>query len=194
MSTIKYILILIVLVILLGVAFVFRSAFPSPGQSFPIHVIGVDTDTDPGTDDVVACTMDAMMCPDGTYVGRSGPNCEFVCSYPSSASAAGGTTLYEEFTVGLNESKTVGHTTIKPWAVTQDSRCPSDVVCVQAGKVTVAFSISSPAGDSIKEITTGDTMEINSLVFTLKAVNPYPISTNKTQDGEYRFAMEVRGK
>lgn len=27
----------------------------------------------------VACTMDAMMCPDGSYVGRSGPNCEFVC-------------------------------------------------------------------------------------------------------------------
>ncbi len=28
---------------------------------------------------VVACTMDAKMCPDGTYVGRSGSNCEFVC-------------------------------------------------------------------------------------------------------------------
>lgn len=26
-----------------------------------------------------ACTMDAMMCPDGSYVGRSGPDCEFVC-------------------------------------------------------------------------------------------------------------------
>lgn len=25
------------------------------------------------------CTMDAMQCPDGTWVGRSGPNCEFVC-------------------------------------------------------------------------------------------------------------------
>lgn len=24
-----------------------------------------------------ACTMDARMCPDGSYVGRSGPNCEF---------------------------------------------------------------------------------------------------------------------
>lgn len=23
------------------------------------------------------CTMDAMLCPDGSYVGRSGPNCEF---------------------------------------------------------------------------------------------------------------------
>lgn len=25
----------------------------------------------------VACTMDAKMCPDGSYVGRQGPNCEF---------------------------------------------------------------------------------------------------------------------
>ncbi len=33
--------------------------------------------------DGIACTMDAMMCSDGTYVGRTGPNCEFVC--PDSA-------------------------------------------------------------------------------------------------------------
>lgn len=26
---------------------------------------------------MVACTMDAMICPDGSAVGRSGPNCEF---------------------------------------------------------------------------------------------------------------------
>lgn len=25
----------------------------------------------------VACTQEAMMCPDGSYVGRTGPNCEF---------------------------------------------------------------------------------------------------------------------
>lgn len=33
-----------------------------------------------GSDDPaqpVACTMDAKMCPDGSYVGRVGPNCEF---------------------------------------------------------------------------------------------------------------------
>lgn len=29
--------------------------------------------------DPVACTMDAKQCPDGSYVGRSGQNCEFVC-------------------------------------------------------------------------------------------------------------------
>lgn len=25
----------------------------------------------------IACTMDAMICPDGSAVGREGPNCEF---------------------------------------------------------------------------------------------------------------------
>jgi len=28
-------------------------------------------------EDMVACTMDALECPDGSYVGRTGPNCEF---------------------------------------------------------------------------------------------------------------------
>lgn len=29
--------------------------------------------------DLVACTADAMQCPDGSWVGRTGPNCEFAC-------------------------------------------------------------------------------------------------------------------
>lgn len=29
--------------------------------------------------ETIMCTMDAMMCPDGSSVGRSGPNCEFIC-------------------------------------------------------------------------------------------------------------------
>ena len=28
-------------------------------------------------DDGVMCTMDAKECPDGSYVGRTGPNCDF---------------------------------------------------------------------------------------------------------------------
>jgi hypothetical protein len=30
-------------------------------------------------ENIVTCTRDAKQCPDGSYVGRSGPNCEFVC-------------------------------------------------------------------------------------------------------------------
>ena len=36
----------------------------------------------------VACTMEAKMCPDGSYVGRAGPDCEFeACPEPKSCDA-----------------------------------------------------------------------------------------------------------
>lgn len=31
--------------------------------------------TQPG----IACTEEARQCPDGSFVGRSGPQCEFIC-------------------------------------------------------------------------------------------------------------------
>jgi hypothetical protein len=44
----------------------------APAASLP-------SETDPG--ETVACTMDAKMCPDGSYVGRVGPDCAFApCS------------------------------------------------------------------------------------------------------------------
>jgi len=39
----------------------------------------VQNDATVPEDDVTMCTMDAMQCPDGSYVGRTGPACEFVC-------------------------------------------------------------------------------------------------------------------
>ncbi len=40
-------------------------------------------DTTATTTAKVACPADAMQCPDGLFVGRSGPNCEFVCPAPT---------------------------------------------------------------------------------------------------------------
>jgi hypothetical protein len=43
-------------------------------------------------DDGVVCTMEAMLCPDGSYVGRSGPKCEFdICPIPVDAVLEDGT-------------------------------------------------------------------------------------------------------
>ena len=38
-----------------------------------------------------ACTMDAKMCPDGSFVGRTGPNCEFVCPKSPASTTSSGT-------------------------------------------------------------------------------------------------------
>jgi peptidoglycan hydrolase-like protein with peptidoglycan-binding domain len=32
------------------------------------------------TENIIACTMDAYQCPNGQWVGRTGPHCQFVCS------------------------------------------------------------------------------------------------------------------
>ncbi len=42
--------------------------------------------TKPTADEQVMCTQEAMMCPDGSYVGRTGPKCEFTpCPEPVAA-------------------------------------------------------------------------------------------------------------
>lgn len=35
------------------------------------------TTTNPGNGEAMACTQEALMCPDGSGVGRQGPKCEF---------------------------------------------------------------------------------------------------------------------
>ncbi len=37
------------------------------------------TEVIPPADNQVMCTMDATHCADGSWVGRSGPNCQFDC-------------------------------------------------------------------------------------------------------------------
>jgi|GEM_PF-1484463 hypothetical protein len=48
------------------------SGLPEHEDSLEIPVILSTNQTNP-----IACTQDAKLCPDGSYVGRSGPNCEF---------------------------------------------------------------------------------------------------------------------
>lgn len=43
--------------------------------TFALAYLAVQSGTPPGG--MVACTAEAKQCPDGRYVGREGPNCEF---------------------------------------------------------------------------------------------------------------------
>lgn len=50
------------------------------GKNFVKKVEPIIPPTDKGDEnEQIACTMDAMQCPDGSYVGRTGPKCQFVC-------------------------------------------------------------------------------------------------------------------
>lgn len=42
------------------------------------HTAG-DKDAAGSSEPQIMCTQDARQCPDGSWVGRSGPKCEFKC-------------------------------------------------------------------------------------------------------------------
>lgn len=98
------------------------------------------------------------------------------------------TVINSTTTLGLNDIFEINGIIIKPWAVTQDSRCPSDVQCIQAGKIVVAIHI----GSSTLEIEPGQTKKSEDLSITLDEVTPYPISTHKITDGEYKFKFSLK--
>ena len=80
----------------------------------------------PNSDNQVACTMEAKQCPDGTYVSRTGPKCEFTkCPEVVNSSVGMGKTVIQN---GLK---------ITPIKVVEDSRCPAGVMCIQAGRLVV---------------------------------------------------------
>ncbi|MBX4206491.1 hypothetical protein KW784_01765 [Candidatus Parcubacteria bacterium] len=85
----------------------------------------------------VVCTADAMQCPDGSYVGRTGPNCQFVC--PNTPKPA--PVVKASNTAKLGERVSFNGLYITPLKVTEDSRCPADVQCVWAGRVVLSAKL-----------------------------------------------------
>jgi hypothetical protein len=77
----KQLLIGIALVALIGVgAFVYRNAIERPNLTPPA-----------ASSTGQACTLEAKICPDGTSVGRTGPNCAFAaCALPNTEDAQTG--------------------------------------------------------------------------------------------------------
>lgn len=77
-----YIVIIVLIVLILGGVFVFgmgqkAEAPKAPETSGTLETPNVITGEVKDTEEPVACTMDAKMCPDGSYVGRIAPKCEF---------------------------------------------------------------------------------------------------------------------
>jgi hypothetical protein len=73
--------------------------------------------------------------------------------------------------------------------VIEDSRCPSDVQCIQAGTVRILLNTETPTGTSTLEMGLGETKTVDSLIFSLDDVKPYPISTKKISPADYKFTF-----
>lgn len=81
--------------------------------------------------------------------------------------------------------------------VTEDSRCASDVVCIQAGQATISASVEVNGTDAGQyALTVGSNESKSAATFgqysiKLVSLDPYPVSTKKTDKSDYVATLVV---
>ena len=132
----------------------------------------------------VACTAEAKLCPDGTSVGRTGPNCEF---------SACPDTDQIQTKVGLNQTIVHHGISITPLEVLEDSRCPVDAECLWAGTVRVRVTLESEGGVQETTFSLESTITFAGNRVKLSGVMPAARAGVKIATSEYLLQFEVAG-
>lgn len=126
--------------------------------------------------EVTMCTMDALMCPDGSSVGRSGPQCTFAACPSSSTSYTGTLTKQGEvFTLVIGA----------PIGV------PGEVTYALPLEVKVSNALAQLVGRTVKAygtFKTGNTLVVD----TLQEVSKESVTRAEVGIGETKYINGVR--
>ncbi len=109
------------------------NATSTPAQPLPTTPL---KPAPPAPAEPVACTMEARICPDGSYVGRTGPKCEF-SACPTMVGQV------DLGTLSVGQTRVINGVSISVNKVVEDSRCPSNVQCIQAGRALVSVTLAA---------------------------------------------------
>jgi len=80
---------------------------------------------------------------------------------------------------------------IKITKIIEDSRCPTDVRCIQAGKVVVDAKATTATGSSNITISTDKTTTLDKYIISLTKVTPDRSSTGTIIDSDYTFTISI---
>jgi hypothetical protein len=103
-------------------------------------------------------------------------------SAPDTASGGSGSV-----TLALGKTGVADGASIAPLEVLNDSRCPTDVLCIQAGTISVRTSVNGANYD----LTLGESIQAGDRSVTLVEAAPAPISKSQIKPGEYRLTYKV---
>lgn len=133
--------------------------------------------------DGVICTMDAKLCPDGSYVGRVGPKCEFTTCPVSE--------VKKESIASINQRILYNGVYITPLQVLEDNRCPENVVCIQAGQVRLKVKVELGSVVKTIDLTEGIEVVVDDKKISLQNVLPMTNSEKPISESDYRFTFNV---
>lgn len=97
-----------------------------------------------------------------------------------------------DFSGALGQSTRVGSRTVTPVAILEDSRCPANANCVQAGTVRLQLSVGQGSGTQAGEIGLGRPLAIEGEWLHLVGICPHPIAPNPVPPASYRFRFALK--
>ncbi len=136
----------------------------------------------------IGCTMEAKICPDGTAVGRVGPNCEFA-ECPNSPRDTEGPKKNSMLYVG--ESVTYGGVMFTIEQV-EDSRCAIGVVCIWQGEARVKFTASKDGVTEQLELVEREIDAVFNIETAIQQVKPYPEEGVPVKQQDYQVYISFR--
>ncbi|HEX5774338.1 MAG TPA: hypothetical protein VFY28_00030 [Candidatus Paceibacterota bacterium] len=93
--------------------------------------------------------------------------------------------------LSLGESATALGVKLTPESIVEDSRCPQDAECIQAGTVRAATEIVSGLGTSKMVLELGQPITTEAEAVTLIAVSPEPLAGTPIRPGDYRLTFRI---
>jgi len=155
---------------------------PTPIVENPSGPVVTPPKDNPIKEQPVACTMDAKQCPDGSYVGRTGPKCEFAMC-PNTQNTT---------TAKINQKILNNGVYITPLKVVEDSRCPSDAACLIAGTVKISVKLEIGTKTETATLELDKAFISSNKTITLTNVSPDTLSTKTIAEKDYIFTFLVK--
>jgi hypothetical protein len=98
---------------------------------------------------------------------------------------------YGNVTLKMGELATFRNISIRPLSIEEDSRCPLDVQCIQAGTVRVRLEVVSGMGTSTSIVKLGSPFTTEGEVITLTEAAPAKNSKIQISATDYRLTFTV---
>lgn len=95
--------------------------------------------------------------------------------------------------VRLGEIARAGGPRVRPDRVIEDSRCPSDVSCVTAGRLIVRATVFGGGWSKQVDLTLGEPIPVADGLLTLTEAVPSRIAGQSIKSTSYRFAFLFQG-
>lgn len=126
----------------------------------------------------------------GTATSSASPSGVSSTFAPSPADTSAQT--YGSVTLALGQAASfTDGISIRPMRILEDSRCPADVECIQAGTVKLSFNAALNGKTTIETVSIGQSVEIDGDTITLETVGPQKTKNGFPAPSEYRFAFTV---